>query len=192
VLGLTTIAQESTVIQIQQRSTFVTVVAWIFIALSGFGTVIAALQNVMLFTVFRSPDAAQVLHAPPPPGMPPAAAFMASHAYLFFVAFLVVSAFTLISSVGLLRRWNWARLFFVGLMVIGVVWNLGGLALQFSMFGSMQEQFAVSAQQGAPDMQPFFIAVAVVSVLFAVGFSVLFGWIAKRLLSPAVVAEFRG
>ena len=177
--------------QVQQRSTFVTVVAWIFITLSGIGTVIAVLQNIMLFTVFRSPEATQALQAPPPPGMPPAAAFMMNHFYLFFVAFLVISAFTLIASFGLLKRWNWARLSFIGIMVLGIVWNLGGLVLQLGMFSSMQEQFSANAQHDGPEMQAFFIAVVVVSVLFAVGLSVLFGWIAKRLHSQAVVSEFR-
>ena len=37
----------------------------------------------------------------------------------------------------------------------------------------------------------FFIVIAVISVLFTVDFSVLFGGITKRLLSPAVAAEFR-
>jgi hypothetical protein len=31
---------------------------------------------------------------------------------------------------------------------------------------------------------------AVVCVVFALAFSALFGWIAKRLMSPQVVAEF--
>ena len=47
-----------------------------------------------------------------------------------------------------------------------------------------------SAPGNAKDISVIFVAMAVVSVLFAVGFSVLFGWIIKRLLSPAVVAEF--
>lgn len=176
--------------QVQQRSTFVTVLAWIFIALSGFGTIISILQNIMIFTVFRSPEISQAMQAPPPPDMPAAAAFMASHIYLFFLAFLLISGFTLASSIGLLKRWNWARLCFIGIMLLGIVWNLGGLVVQFSMFSSMQHQFSAAATHGGPDMQPVFIAFAVVSVLFAVGFSVLFGWIAKRLLSPAVAAEF--
>jgi hypothetical protein len=179
------------VLQVQQRSTFVTVLAWIFIALSGFGTVVAILQNIMMFTVFRGPEISQAMQAPAPPGMPSAAAFMMSHVYLFFLAFLLTSAFTLTSSIGLLKRWNWARLCFVGIMVLGILWNLGGLALQFSMFSSMQHQFSAASTHGGPDMRPFLIAIAVVSVLFAVGFSVLFGWITKRLLSPVVAAEFR-
>jgi hypothetical protein len=191
VLGPTTSIRGNAVLQVQQRSTFVTVLAWIFIVLSGFGTVIAILQNIMVFTVFRGPEISQAMQAPAPPGMPSAAAFMTSHVYLFFLAFLLASAFTLASAIGLLKRWNWARLCFVGMMVLGILWNLGGLALQFSMFSSMQHQFSGANMHGGPDMQPFLIAIAVVSVLFAVVFSVLFGWITKRLLSPAVAAEFR-
>lgn len=176
---------------LQQRSTFVTVLAWIFIALSGFSVIISVLQNIMIFAMLRSPEVSQAMQAPPPPGMPAGAAFMASHAYVFFLGFLLMSAFTLASSIGLLNRWNWARLSFIGIMLLGIVWNFVGLAIQFSMFASMKDQFLASAASGGPDMQPFFIGIAVVSVLFAIGFSVLFGWIAKRLLSPAVAAEFR-
>lgn len=178
--------------QAQHRSTFVTVLAWVFIVLSGFSTLISILQNILLFTVFLSPEASQALQAPPPPDLPPVMAFMTAHLYVFFIAFLLVSTFTFASAIGLLRRWNWARLCFVGIMVLGVLWNIGGLALQFSMFSSMQREFSATAMHGGADMQPFFISIVVFNVLFAVGFSVLFGWIAKRLLSPAVAAEFRG
>jgi hypothetical protein len=74
-------------------------------------------------------------------------------------------------------------------MVLGIVWNLGGLVLQFTMFSSMQDNFANAP--GAPDMKAVFIAFAVVGVLFALAFSGLFGWIATRLLSPAIAAEFK-
>jgi hypothetical protein len=103
--------------------------------------------------------------------------------------FLVASTVTLASSIGLLRRMNWARWVFVGLMALGIVWNVGGLVLQFGMFSSMQDRFVTAP--GMPNMRPFFIAVAVVSVVFALAFSGLFGWIAARLLSSAVAAEFR-
>lgn len=172
------------------KSTFVTVVAWIFIALSGFGTVIALLQNILVQTVFRSPDVTQAMHVSPP-GAPPFAAFMATHFQWFFLAFLLVSAFMLVSSIGLLRRWNWARLCFVGLMVLAIAWQLAGLGLQFVMFSSMREQFSIASAQGGPDMAPFFIAIAVVSILFAIGISAVFGWIVKKLLSAPIAAEFR-
>jgi hypothetical protein len=171
------------------RSTFVTVVAWIFIALSGFGTAISIIQNIMIQTIFNSPQMEQALRAPTKSGTPPLVTFMTAHFQIFFFAFLVVSAITLASSIGLLRRKNWARLIFVGLMVLGVLWNLGGPVLQFVMFSSMQNSF--SSAPGAPEMEIFFIAMSAVSILFALGFSGLLGWIAKRLLSQSIAAEFR-
>ena len=170
------------------RSTFVTVVAWIFIVLSGFTTVISLLQNIMLRAMFDDARMGKTFHEPPS-GSPPFAAFMVSHFQLFLLMFLVASTVTLASSIGLLRRMNWARWVFVGLMALGIVWNVGGLVLQFGMFSSMQDRFVTAP--GMPNMRPFFIAVAVVSVVFALAFSGLFGWIAARLLSSAVAAEFR-
>jgi len=171
-----------------QKSTFVTVVAWIFIALSGFGTLIGILQSAMVLTVFNTPEVTQAMHAPPPPGAPAFAVFMMKYMVAFFVFMLSLNALTLVSSIGLLLRRNWARLLFIGLMLVGIVWNLAGLVLQFFMFSSMREQFA--ALPDAPDMGPFFIAIAVVSVVFTLAFSTLFGWIARRLTLPDVVAEF--
>ena len=170
------------------RSTFVTVVAWIFIVLSGFMTVMAILQNIMFHTMFSSVEFRHAMEAQPPSGAPPFATFMISHFQLFLVAMLVVSVTTFVSSIGLLKRQNWARFFFVGLMVLGIVWNLSGLFMQLSMFSSMRAQFA--AAPGAPDMGPALIAIAVVSALFALAFCGLFGWIAKRLLSREVATEF--
>ena len=171
-----------------QKSTFVTAVAWVFIALSGFGTLIAIAQNVMVYAIFSRPEVVSALQAPAPPGTPPFAVFMMKHMWVFFAAFLLVSTTTLASSVGLLMRRNWARRLFIGLMALGVAWNLGGLVLQFSMFASMKEQFAAVPE--APDMEVFFVVITVVSVVFALAFSGLFGWIAKRLLSAPVAAEF--
>jgi hypothetical protein len=117
---------------------------------------------------------------------------MMSHFQLFFVAFFLALAFMLISSIGLLKRRNWARLCFIGLMALAIVWQLAGLGFQFSMFSSMHEQFSAAATQGAPDMAPFFIAIAVFSVIFALGFSFIFGWIIKKLISAPIAAEFAG
>lgn len=150
---------------------------------------ISVLQNIMIQTLFRDPEIGKVLQAPSAAGVPPLAAFMTAHFQTFFFAFLIVSVLMLASSIGLLKRKNWARLLFVGLMILGIVWHLGGLVLQLTIFSFMQENFA--DVPGAPNMKPFIIGIAIVSVVFAATFSGLFGWIAKRLLSSAVAAEFK-
>lgn len=190
-LGITSNIPEAFVSVVVQRSRFVTVLAWIFIAFSGFGTFISVLQNIMIQTVFNNPELDKAFHSSPP-DVPPFALFMIGHMQLFFLAFLLFSVFMLVSSIGLLRRWNWARLCFIGLMVLTIVWQLVGLGIQFSMFSSIREQISSASAQGGPNMGAFVIAIGVVSILFALGFSVLFGWIVKKLMSAPIAAEFRG
>ncbi|HET9048408.1 MAG TPA: hypothetical protein VFN29_05560 [Chiayiivirga sp.] len=171
------------------RSSFVTVVAWIFIIFSGFGTLITILQNIMYWTLFRSPEVIDALQRPMP-GAPPLATFLASHMHWFFIFTLMAALAMLVCSIGLLRRLNWARLGFIGLMVLAAIWNLGGLVLQWSMFSSVQQDFAQSPGMGEMSTEPVFMVIVVMSALMAVGFSLLFGWIARRLASPAIAAEF--
>jgi len=169
------------------RSSFVTVTAWIFIALSGFASLISILQNIMIQTLFRSQEFTQAMHEMPR-NSPHIAGFMFNHFPQVFLLFLVISLASLVFSIGLLLRKNWARLCFIGLMVFAILWQIGGIVLQLFMFSFMRGQF--TQIHNAPDMSVVFVAFAVIGVLFALGFSVLFGWIARKLLSPPIAAEF--
>lgn len=172
------------------RSTFVTVIAWIFIALSGMGVLAAVLQNVMVHTLFDNPEFAQAMQSSPLE-MPALVVFMANHVKLVALAWLLLSSFILACSIGLLRRWNPARLCFVGLLVLGMLWQVAGTLLQWDMMASMRQQIAGMAVTGAPDLGPFLIAAAVAAIVFNLGCCVLLGWIARRLLSAPIAAEFR-
>src|SRR5690349_14229914 len=119
------------------RSGFVTAVAVVFMVLAGFGTVIALLQNIMIALVFPAEEMrAAMLEAEKARPMPSIARFIFGNFRLFFALFLLVCAATFISSIGLVMRKNWARLAFIALMVLGVVWNLAGAAVPFLMFSS--------------------------------------------------------
>jgi hypothetical protein len=177
--------------ELKQRSTFVTVVAWIFIALSCFGTLIGILQNIMLQTVLRSAEFDQAMQAAPgQPGLPPFATLLFENFQWFFLAALLANVIMLIVSIGLLKRRNWARLCFIGLMILSMLWQLAGLVIQALMFSFVRDQFAAAQAQGAPDMSLFFIVMGVVCVVFAIAFGALFGWIAWKLASKPIAAEF--
>jgi len=123
-------------------------------------------------------------------GAPPFAQFMFGHMQWFFLGFLLFSALLLVTSIGLLKRWNWARLVFIAFMVLSIAWSIGSIGLQMAMMSSMQAD--VSAMQHAPvDFRAFQIVVTGMSTLFALAFSVLYAWIIKRLASAPVIAEFR-
>lgn len=171
------------------RSTFVTVVAWIFIVLTGFTTLMALLQNIMFATVM--PFDAMHADAPGETGLPAFIAFMFSHMRALLLAFLLLCAASLAAAIGLLRRKEWARLTFIAMLVLGIAWNLGGLALQYWMFSSG----ATGAPDASAEFRDQFERVAhtmlAISAAFALGFSVLFGWIAGKLMSTRIRAEFQ-
>lgn len=184
---------QDSLVSSETRSSFVTVLAWIFIVLAGFTTFISVLQNIMINTMFPLDQMRAAKAAAP--GMPPFFDFMFDNIRLFFFAFLVVSAAMCASAIGLLLRRNWARLVFVGILALGIVWNLGGLVLQQLMFDSMMKFPAVAGKSAPPDfeaeMRGMMIAMRIFSALFALGFSVLYTWLIKRLISPSIAAEFR-
>lgn len=167
-------------LQAPAKSNFVTVLAWIFIVLSGFATLIGVLQNIMVQTMFADPKFKESL-SKLPSDVPASAAFMASNIRLMFAIALGVFATTLVSSIGLLNRRNWARLMFIGIMGIGILWNIGGLVFQLIMFSSFPPTAA---------FQSFFVGMMIFGACLAIAISVLFGWVIMRLVSKPIAAEF--
>ena len=189
---------------LRARSTFVTVVAWVFIILSGFATLISVLQNVMVS--FMPPD---ILNLPGRDTtfvhvMPPSSRFIMTHIRLFFLIFLVMCVLTLTASIGLLQRRNWARLAFIGILSIGILYNIAGLVLQQSMMSSMTSQFPIdsvfkadSAFAGdsafratGQQFDQMMSAVRSTILVMTIAFSALFAWIIAKLVSRPIREEF--
>jgi hypothetical protein len=159
------------------RSSFVSVLAWLVMILSGYSTLKALWVNIMINTMY-------------PPGLLDAAeesqdsssvaAFMGSHIRLYFGAYLVISAVTLASSIGLLKRRNWARVMLICLMTFFIVFNIGSVA---SHLPELSAAFQEPAEYPNAPMIIF-------SSVMNVGSSVLCAWIIKRLASGTVRSEF--
>lgn len=177
------------------RSDFVTVLAWIFIGLGGLSTLMAVAQYIVVNFMMSIGQMQDAMNAETARGDVPAAAqFMAGHFRQLIGAFFLLSLITLVAAVGLLRRWNWARLLFIGLMALGIVWNLASLALQRVMMSSMLSTMPMLPPNTPPDFRAQFetmmTGMQIVGAIFALGFSVLFGWIIMRLMSAAIRREF--
>ncbi len=172
-----------------ERSRFVTVLAWNFILVGGFATFVGVLQNVMIRV---ATPGAEMREAMAQLGggdkIPPAMGWMMDHMALVFLVFLLVSAGTLVSAVGLLKRKEWARKVFVVLMGLGIVWSLASLVMQFTVLSPMQ---AVPPGQALP---PEFLKAMrfaqVASAVLVVGMSVLLAFIIRKLCSERVRREF--
>jgi len=171
------------------RSSFVTVLAWIVIVGGGFATFISVLQNVML-TFFFPVDQMQTMQGAE--NMPAVALFMLNHMRFFFAAFLILSLTVFASSIGLLKRKNWARVVFIGLFVLGILWNVASIFIQNAIFSAMPAPPSGAPQEFKAQMESMANVMLLFSLVMAVGVSVLFGWLIKRLLSPAIRQEFSG
>jgi len=173
------------------RSSFVTVLAWIFIALAGFSSLISLLQNIMIHVMFRSGAMAAALqdtgNGPPMGGL---AKFAFDHLQWIPAFFLGISLITLIAAIALLRRRNWGRLAFIAVMGIGIAWELGSLAVMPFFFRS----FTQLPGTVPPDLRAQFSLLPKLmfgfSALVAVALAVLFAWIIKRLASADIKREF--
>lgn len=169
------------------RSSFVTIVAWITIFFAGMGTLVGLLQALVVFTVMPA-DEFDRASRDLPPDLPGVLAFLFSHFKAVVLAILAWSALMLATAIGLLRRREWARRLFVLLMLVSAASQLAGLALQGVSMQMMRAQFR--AIPDAPDMDLFLLAVMAFSVMLALGFGALYGWIAWKLTRPAVREEF--
>jgi len=165
------------------ESTFVTVLAWIFIVFGGFGVFGSLMQNIMINLMMPAFFKSQAATDQPVPPFPIGIFRAFGIFFLLFVSFVTYAAYAL------LRRRNWARRTFVVLFALGivvnVVWAIGfGLGAGFSSFPTTGENAA------PPGMRAMFTAMAAMFAVFALAISFLFGWLIKRLRSTSVKAEF--
>jgi MFS family permease len=175
--------------QTAEKSNFVTVLAWIFIVLAGFAVCMSIMQNIMFHFMFPAEHMKEVLAgAGTQQDIPVFLSFLFSNFRVFIFAFLVLSIILFICAIGLLKRKNWARIVFIVLMGVGILWNIVSAVLNFIFFSvfpmheklkQVDDQFMVMAT-----------VMGIFTVVFAVGLSVLFAWIIKKLTSKQVKAEF--
>ncbi len=173
-----------------QRSTFVNVVGWIFLVLSGLGVLMLLVQMLLFGTLFASPEIEKAMATAQASGeIAGVSLFLFQHIWWVLAASLLVLILVLVSSIGLLRRWNWARLCFVVLMILAAlkkVVDIGMAAFMAPMFTSQMSNLPPDA----PDLGGFVIGVVIFSVIISIGLMALYAWIAWRLTRPAIVAEF--
>jgi hypothetical protein len=172
----------------QKKSNFVNVLAWIFIALSGFATLISILQNIMISVMFPIDEMNKAFEgAQAQEQIPYFAKFMFANIRFFFLSFLAISGTTFVSAIGLLKRKNWGRIIFMVIMGFGICWNIFSLVLQNLMFTSFPDfpQGEMSSQ-----FNTMMNVMKIFTFVFAVGLSYLFGWIIYKLSSFKIKNEF--
>ncbi len=83
----------------ESRSTFVTVLAWLFIVGSGFATFVSIMQVIMVSTMFSGDEFRSI-----PEDAPTMAKIMSKYFHFFIYGFFALAIFTFTSAIALLKR----------------------------------------------------------------------------------------
>ena len=175
------------------QSLFVTILAWIFIVLSGLAIFVALIQNIAIHLLFSSGQLPALPSNPRiQPQLAPLAEFLVSHVRWILAGFLCLSVVAFVAAIGLLRRMNWARVAFVALMSLGILWSIAGVAIQYTILSAtMPPVPAYAPDEFQSHWEWMRTLMMTFSASMALIFTALFGWIIRRLLSQAIRREFR-
>jgi hypothetical protein len=175
------------------RSPFVTIVAGVFIAVSGLALAVAVAQyRIATMEAYRVTLDRAVHDSAFASVAPPAWRFLLAHYRTIALAGLATGAVTLVASVGLLRRRNWARVLFVGLLSLGLAAMVASVFLRDAMIPDLSAVMARDStlEQARGDLAAASRAMRSVFAGLALGIAGLFGWLIARFVSPGVRAEF--
>jgi len=171
----------------KQRSSFINVFAWISIVFSGFGILIGIMQNVMMQSMMKDANFEQALNQIE--NLPPLMKLMFENFELLAMVSLLITIVLFIASIGLLKRKNWARLFFIVFLIVGIIWTVVGGVMQFSFMDSMMTA-STSSQNLPSDFQNMQNTMKIIMGIMIVAIVGLHAYLIKRLSSDEIKKEF--
>ena len=167
------------------RSRFVNFIAWMFILLAAFACEWAVIQNAT--------QSSWTALAVDPASLPWLTGLLMRHATWVFSAAVALSLATMVCAFGLLRRIEWARRVFIGLLMVAIAVDLAGLWLQQEFMHLLVDSALrqASFSQGTAEVVDGVVTTArVLAGLVTLVFSLALAGIIRRLMSPAVRQEF--
>ena len=175
-------------LNVGSRSLFVTLTAWMFLALGGLASLSALLQNA---TVASWLPGLQGLGAAQP--LPLLTGLLVGYLPWVVGAGLALSLATTASAAGLLLRRDWARRCFIALLGLAIAANLLSLWLQHELVQSVVEATLARAPLPAAAANVFggfATASQVMAAVVTLAACAVLCWIMRRLMSPSVRQEF--
>ena len=176
------------------KSQFVTRLAWTGIVITGFATFMSLLQNIIVSVLLPIDQMKEVFVVEPRMSkyVPALVSFMMTNIRLIFFGYLVLSTAMFISSIGLLKRKNWARIIFIFIISVGIASSLAGVFFQGAMMGTvipiLPEEYV--DMPGMPNFQAMFLIIRIASGVLVIFMVALYGWIIKKLVSKEIKQEF--
>ena len=171
-------------------STFVTVMAYISLALGALGVVSGVLQAVMLVSVQPGELMRRQFEAD---GMtlPPVMLQVFEHLGLLNLLSLLFSAGFTVASWGLLKRHEWGRLGFIAGLVLGALLGFAMMLWMMQLMAWMGTQAGADLAAADPLFQGMQSAMKTMMAVAAALVAAIHGAIIWKLCTPAIRAEFQ-
>ncbi|MBP7843745.1 MAG: hypothetical protein KA116_02940 [Proteobacteria bacterium] len=170
----------------QEKSKFVTNLAWLSIVVSALMVIVSLFQNILLF-FFVPKDQMDlfVLQAQLMGNLPPTVLFVLKYFKYIFLSFFLFSILFFLISLGLLKRKEWARKGTVFLLWLGIILSVVGVIFQNSFLNQVANPaaFPENAQKiiGMMKIVSWIMNIALVGIHY---------WIIRKLSEEKVVEEF--
>jgi hypothetical protein len=173
------------------RSQFVTITAWLSLALALVGVLTGLLQAAMFIA---SPPDQGLLAALTAGGsgvaLPPALVWMFEHIGLLLLASLLSSVLLAVASWGLLQRREWGRFGFIALLAGSALLTLAGAFAFDGLMGDLNARAGFDSANVDPLLANLQAAMRMAIYAAALLIGILHGAIVWKLCTPAVRAEF--
>jgi len=174
------------------RSQFVTVMAWLSLAVALLSVASNALQAVAVALAPGLGDLSALL--PPGTPLPALLDWLGDHLLALSLWGVVLSLLMAWISWALLQRREWARLAFIAVLLLVALANFACIplldtAVAMTGAGLGQDGADVAAELGQASA-PLLVAMKAVCWIGALAIAAIHGWIAWRLCRPEIRAEF--
>jgi hypothetical protein len=121
--------------------------------------------------------------------LPDSVVFIFKHLKTISLLLLVFAAFSVASSMALLKRRNWARIAFIAMLALNIAANIVGLVYAFLSPVTQVTANGLPAASQLPVDGMMRIAMGL-NALLVIGLSIAMAWMVKRLMSDAIRSEF--
>ncbi len=176
------------------RTGFVSVLAKITLILAGISVAWSLLQSVGALLL---PDSVVAAAGDADWPLPQGLLWALEHRVALSLALLLLSLLSLATAWGLLKRQEWARLVFIALLLLSAAGNLFSLLLVSQLFDAIIAMYpkeflsTTDGQEFMAQMQASHLMWMGTSVAGVLAMGALHVWIAWKLCTAAVRAEFR-
>ncbi|HKB59209.1 MAG TPA: hypothetical protein VKC56_04100 [Gallionellaceae bacterium] len=173
------------------RSTFVTVVAWVFVCLGAAFALISGAELVGVLLLSEKTIQTAVNNSNALAHMPAYNRFFIDHMALTLGLSLAGLLLLFVTAIALLKRKRWARPAMIVLLSLAVIRYIVAVTMQLLYFSPASIPAPPNASETeAATYHTMMTAVMYGTALFSIAIAAVFVWIIVRLLSPAIKAEF--